>query len=88
MLFDSVKEGGLLVRANSVDGREGKSRDCVVVSILLELSRDGGSSLNSLGGGGDSTNNDLVGIDNTGGTRAIAIADVRVSPLRCGREQC
>lgn len=75
-VLNSVKEGGLLVRAHGVDGREGKSKKTVVVSVLLELSRDGGSSLDSLGSGGDSTNNNLVGVDNAGSTRAIAVANV------------
>jgi len=65
----------LLVRADSVDGRESKSEETVVVSVLLELSRDGGGSLDSLGGGGDTTNNDLIGVDQTGSTGAITVAD-------------
>jgi hypothetical protein len=74
--LDSVEEGGLLVRADGVDGREGKSEKTVVVSILLELSGDGGGSLNSLGSGGDTTNDDLVGVDQTGSTGAISVADL------------
>jgi hypothetical protein len=73
--LDRVKEGGLLIRADGVDGREGKSEKTVVVSILLELSGDGGGGLNSLRGGGDTTNNDLVGVDQTGSTGAITVAD-------------
>lgn len=74
--LDSVEEGGLLIGADGVDGREGKSDQTVVVSVLLELSRDGGSSLNSLRSGSDTANDDLVGVDQTRSTGAVTVADV------------
>jgi len=73
--LDRVEEGGLLVRADGVDGRESKSKKTIVVSVLLELSGDGGGSLNSLGSGSDTTDNDLVGVDLARSTRTITVAD-------------
>ena len=35
--LDSVEEGGLRLRANSVDGAESEAEQTVVVHILLEL---------------------------------------------------
>lgn len=75
-VLDSVEESGLLVWLDSVDGAESEAKETIVVSVLLELRRDGSGSLNSLGGGSDGANNDCVGVDSTSSTGSITVGDV------------
>lgn len=87
-----IKKGGLLFRHNwrlisgmleghwnpltGVDGAKGQPKQAVIVLVLLELSTDFGSELNSLLIDGHTTNIDCVKIDIPTGTRTVSIGDV------------
>lgn len=73
--LDGVKEGGLLLRADGVDAAERETEEAVIVGVLCELSRNLGGGLNCLRGGSDGTDDDLVGVDISTGTRTVLVLD-------------
>lgn len=81
----SVEERFLRGRGDSVDAAESKTEETVGVLVLLELSRDGGGSLDSLGGGSHTSNGDLISVDLARRAGTIAVADPpRVAALELG----
>lgn len=80
--LDGVEESGLLLWLNGVDAAESQTEETVVVGVLSELGRNRGGSLDSLRGGSHTSNNDLVGIDNSGSARAITVGDVPSRTLK------
>lgn len=74
--LDGVEEGGLLLRADGVDAAERKTEEAVVVGVLRELCRDLSGGLNCLRGGGDGTDDDLVGVNVAAGARAVLVANL------------
>jgi hypothetical protein len=73
--LDGVEEGGLSLRANSVDGAEGEAEQTVVVHILLEGRANFAGSLDSLAGSLDTANGDSVFVDITASRAAITVRD-------------
>lgn len=83
--LDSVEEGLLSGGGDSVDAAESKTEKTVGVLILLELCRDRGGSLDSLGGGSHTSNSDLISVDLARRAGTIAVADLpRVATLELG----
>ena len=74
--LDGVEESRLSLRLNGVDAAEGQPEQTIVVGVGSELGRDRSGSLNSLRGGGNATDDDLVGVDSTSGTRSVTVRDV------------
>lgn len=73
--LDSVEEGSLRLGLDSVDGAESKTKQTVVVLVVDELLADLGGSLNRLGGGRDTTNDDGVLVDVTASRALVAVLD-------------
>lgn len=74
--LDGVEECLLGGRRDSVDAAESKTEETVGVLVLSELGRDGGSSLDSLGGGGHTSDGDLISINLARCAGTIAVADL------------
>lgn len=74
--LDGVEPRVLADGRDGVDRAESKTEETVSVTVLGELSRDGGSSLDSLGGGSHASNGDFVGIDLARCTGVVAVADL------------
>lgn len=75
LTLDSVEEGLLRLRLNSVDGAEGQTQQAIIVLVLHELLADLLGSLNSLTRGLDTTNNDSVLVDITASRALVTIGD-------------
>jgi hypothetical protein len=73
--LDGVKEGGLSLGLDGVDGAESKTQETVVVLVLDELLADLGSSLDSLARGSDRANLNSVLVDITASGGAITVGD-------------
>ena len=70
-----TEKGRLRLWLDGVDAAECKTKETVIVGVLSELAGDGSGSLNSLRGGSHTADNDLVGVDGTGGARVVAVGD-------------
>jgi hypothetical protein len=73
--LDSVEEGGLGSRANSIDRAKGEAEQTVVVNILLERRANSAGGLDSLAGSLDTANGDSVFVDITASRAAITVGD-------------
>lgn len=73
---NSVEESLLGLGLDGVDGAEGQAEQAIVVGVLGEGSGHGGGGLDGLRGGSDAADDDLVGVDLAGRTRAITVGDV------------
>lgn len=74
--LDSVEEGRLLLRLNSVNAAECQAEKAVGIRVLGEGGRDRSCSFDCLRGGSDGSNDDLVGVDIATGAGAISVTDL------------
>lgn len=74
--LDGVEECLLGGRRDSVDAAESETEETIGVLVLSKLGRNGGSSLDSLGGSGHTSNGDLISINLARCAGTIAVADL------------
>ena len=73
--LDGVEEGVRLGGGDGVDGAESEAEETIGGGVRGEFAGDRSGGLNGLRGGGDATDDDGVGVNIAGGTRAVTIVD-------------